>query len=56
MNERTAVLERLNFFNMVTSKLIAVDVKIDEEDKALVLLSSLSQLYDDVHHHHHTLH
>ena len=29
-------------------ELIAVDVKIDEEDKVLILLSSLSQSYDNV--------
>ena len=33
-------------FNKVISELIAVDVKIDEEEKALILLSSLSQSYD----------
>ena len=36
----------LNFFNKVISKLLAVDVKINEEDKALKLLSSLPQSYD----------
>jgi len=46
MNEGTTVLEHLNFFNKVISELLAVDVKIDEENKALILLSSLSLLYD----------
>jgi len=46
MNEGTAVLEHLNFFNKVISELLPVDVKIDEEDKALILLSSLSESYD----------
>jgi len=36
-------LEHLNFFNKVTSELLTVDVKIDEEDKVLILLSSLSE-------------
>ena len=30
MNEKTAVLEHLNFFNRVISELLTVDVKIDE--------------------------
>ena len=46
MNEGTAVLEHLNFFNKVINELLAVDVKIDEKDKALMLLSSLSESYD----------
>ena len=48
MNEWTAVLEHLNFFNKVISELLAVNVKIDEEDKALILLSSLSESYDHI--------
>jgi len=40
MKEETVVLEHLNF-NKVISELLAVDVKIDKEDKALILLSSL---------------
>ena len=40
MKEETVVLEHLNF-NKVISELLAVDVKIEEEDKALILLSSL---------------
>ena len=39
-------MEHLNFFNKVISELLPVDVKIDEEDKTLILLSSLSQSYD----------
>ena len=35
MKEGTAVLEHLNFFKKVISELLAVGVKIDEEDKAL---------------------
>ena len=37
-------MEHLNFFNKVISELLVVNVKIDEEDKALIL--SLSQSYD----------
>ena len=48
MNEGTTVLKHLNFFKKIISELLAVDVKIDEEDKALILLSSLSQLYNHI--------
>ena len=45
MNEGTTMLENLNFFN---NKLLAVDVKIDEEDKMLILLNSFPQTYDHI--------
>ena len=48
MNEGTIVLEHLNFFNKVISEFLAVDVKIDDKDKALILLSSLPQSYDHI--------
>ena len=41
MKEETSLLEHLNFFNKVISKFLTVDAKIDEEDKALLLVSSL---------------
>ena len=43
MNEGTAVLEYLSFFKKIISELLDVDVKI-----ALILLSSLAQLYDHI--------
>ena len=42
------VLKYLNFFNKVISELLTVDVKIDEEDKALILFSSLPESYDHI--------
>jgi len=48
MNEGIIVLQYLNFFNKIISELLVVDVKIDEEDKALMLLSSLPQSYDHI--------
>ena len=48
MKEETTMLDHLNFFNKVISELLAVDVKIDKEDKVLILLSSLSQSYDHI--------
>ena len=43
--EEAAVLEHLNFFKKVINELLAVSVKIDEEDRTLILLSSFSELY-----------
>ena len=40
------MLEHINFFNKVISKLLAVDVKINEEEKTLILFSSLPDSYD----------
>ena len=48
MQEGTTVLEHLNFFNRIINELLAVDVKIDEEDKTSILLSSLPQSYDHI--------
>jgi len=48
IKEGTTVLEHLNFFKKVISKLLAIDVKIDEEDRAFILLSSLTQSYDHI--------
>ena len=48
MKEETAVLDYLSFFNKVISELLTVDVKINEEDKALILLSSFPQSYDHI--------
>jgi len=41
-------VEYLNFFNKIIRELLVVNVKIDEEDNALILLSSLSKLYDHI--------
>ena len=48
--EGIVVLEHLKFFNKVIIELLAVDVKIDEEDKALILLSSLLESPHCYHH------
>jgi len=48
MIEGTVVLVHLYFFNKIISKLLAVDVKIDKEDKTLILLSSLLESYDHI--------
>ena len=46
MKDGTPVLEHLNFKKAI-NVLLAVDVKIDEEDKALILIS-LPQSYDHI--------
>ena len=48
MKEGTSMLEHLNFFNKIIHELTAVDIKINEEDKVLILLSSLTELYDHI--------
>ena len=42
------MLEHLNFFDKVINEFLAIDVKINEKDKALILLSPLSQSYDHI--------
>ena len=46
--EGTAVLKHLNFFNKVISELLAVDVKIYKENKALIFLGSLLESYNHI--------
>jgi len=48
MKEKTAMLEHLNFFNKVIRELLVVDVKINEKNKSLILLSSLPESYDHI--------
>ena len=45
MKEGTLILQ-LNAFNQILSDLLALEVKLEEEDKTLLLLSSLLQSYD----------
>ena len=45
MKKATPILQYLNAFNRILSDLLALEVKL-EEDKALLLLSSLSSSYD----------
>src|SRR4051812_3314155 len=46
MAEGTSILQHLNAFNKIVSDLLALEVKLKEEDKALILLSSLPPSYD----------
>ena len=46
MKEGTPVLQHLNTFNQNLSDLLALEVKLEEEDKTLLLLSFLPQSYD----------
>jgi len=47
MKKGTAVLEHTNF-NKNINEILTVDVKIDEKDKALILLSSLLESNDTI--------
>ena len=48
MNERTTMLDHLIFFSKVINELLTIDVKIDEEDKVLILLNLLPQSYNHI--------
>ena len=47
MKEGTLILQHLNAFNRILSGLLALEMKLEkeEEDKALMLMSSLSPSY-----------
>ena len=47
MTENTSVKEHVDNFNRIVLDLQAVDVKIDEEDQALILLCSLPSSYEN---------
>ena len=46
MKEGTSILQHLIAFNRILSDFLALDVKLEEEDKALLLLSSLPSTYN----------
>src|SRR3954466_7974382 len=46
MKEGTPILQHLNLFNKIVSDLLALEVKLEEGDKALLLLGSLPPSYD----------
>ncbi|KAK8921738.1 hypothetical protein KSP39_PZI020142 [Platanthera zijinensis] len=46
MSESNKLLEHMNAFNKLISQLRSMDVKVEEEDQALLLLSSLPKSYD----------
>jgi len=46
IKEGTFILQYLNAFNKILSNLLALEVKLEEEDKALMLLSSFPSSYD----------
>src|SRR4051812_27261510 len=46
MKEGTPILQHLNLFNKIASDLLALEVKLEEEDKAMLLLGSLPASYD----------
>ena len=46
MHEDSDILEHLNVFNKLNTQLVNFDEKLEEEDKALLLLASLPVSYD----------
>ena len=46
IKEGIHILQHLNTFNMNLSDLLAIEVMLEKEDKALLLLSSLLSSYD----------
>ena len=46
MKECKSILQHLNTFNRILSDLLALKVKLEEEDKALLLISSLPSTYE----------
>ena len=46
MKESTSILQHFNAFNRILSDLLALEVKLKEEDKTLLLLSSLPSTHD----------
>jgi len=46
MKKGTPILQHLNTFNRILSDLLALEVKLEEEDKTLMLFHSLPSSYD----------
>jgi len=52
MNEGTPILQHLNTFNKILSNLLALEVKLEEEDKTLrysLLFHQVMTTYDHCH-------
>ncbi|GJV87367.1 hypothetical protein Tco_1531305 [Tanacetum coccineum] len=47
MNEGASVADHVNEFNSILSRLMSVDIKLDDEVQALLLLSSLPESWSD---------
>ena len=43
MEDGDSMIDHLNTFNTLVSRLISIDIKMEEEDKCIILLSSLNQ-------------
>ena len=46
MSEETDVRDHINNFNKYITQLLSVEVQIDDEYKAIILLASLPKLYE----------
>lgn len=45
MKEGTLILENIDAFNMIITNIVSIEVKLDEDDKAFILLNSLLPSY-----------
>ena len=48
MSENGSVSDHINKFNMIVSQLNSVDINFEDEIKALILMSSLTEFMDTV--------
>ena len=48
MSEGGSVANHINEFNMIISQLRSVDVNYEDENKAMILMSSLPESWDNV--------
>nr|CAD1833463.1 unnamed protein product [Ananas comosus var. bracteatus] len=48
MKDRVPIQEHLSSFNSIVNKLVALDVRIDEEEKASILLCSMPESWDNL--------
>ena len=46
MNEKSDVMDHINNFNKYITQLLSIEVKIDEEYKIVILLTSLLKSYE----------
>lgn len=46
MTDERTISEQIDDFNKITDDLVNIDVKLEEDDKALLLLNAIPRIYD----------
>lgn len=46
MTDERTISEQIDDFNKITDDLVNIDVKLEEDDKALLLLNAIPRSYD----------